>query len=178
MTNIGIVYPWVSDIVIQTLNQMIEDYQQKTIATLKKDFITAHRDLLPTDSIISNPAPVNFSTTATGGATVKVCNITVATEVKNDQAFLLYGWYANKNLGDDSRFWIQINDKVRGQVSAYNVWDSPGHFMLIPKLLLWGKEGDVVNFNIFNGLGAGNDVDGTFFPLVILFGEPGVLGVD
>jgi hypothetical protein len=178
MPNIGLIYNFAAQGVIDNINKIIEDYQQKAIEILGKTYVTAHRDILPTDSIIGGPSPDNWSTTATGGASVKVNNIAVATKVEVDQCVLIIGWYANKNLGPDSRFYLEINEKIRAPVPAEAVYLSRGHILLTPKLLQFLKNNDRINCWIFNGLGAGNNVDGQFFPIGIVYGEGGVLGVD
>ncbi len=178
MPNIGLLYQYLDGYQIDNLNKIIEGYQQKAIAVLNKEYVKAHRDLFPSDLPIGGASPDNWSTTATGGASVKINNITAQTKVDTDQCLLIMGWYANKNLGPDSRFYLEINDKVRAPVPAEAVYLSPGHLMLTPKLFQFLKQGDRINFWIANGLGAGNNVDGIFFPLAIVFGEAGVLGVD
>jgi hypothetical protein len=176
MVNLGIVYPFLDAGVIDNLNKIIEDYQQKAMALLKKDYIVAQRDILPTDSIIGGASPDNWSTLAAASATTKVNAITAATRVDTDQAVLILGWYANRNLGADSRFFLQVNDKTRAPIPAEAVFNAPGHFLLTPKLLVFLKNNDRINFNIANALAV--PVDGIFFPLGIVYGEAGVLGVD
>ncbi len=177
MTNIGVLYPFLDGVMLNSISQIIEDYQQKTIEATKKEYLNAHRDLLPSDSVIGRDED-NWSTNAIGNAQTKVCNITTATKVDTDQAVLVYGWYCNKDLGEQSRFYVNIDDKIRAQVSARTVYESPGHFLLTPKTLVWALETHRLSFWIDNKLGAGKDVFGTFYPLAVLFGERAVLGVD
>ena len=161
---------------IDNLNKIIEDYHQKAIDLLKKDYVLAQRDILPTDPIIGGARPDNWSTLAAAAATTKVNAIAVATKVDIDQAVLILGWFANKNLGPDSRFYLDVNDKVRAPIAAQAVYESPGHFLIMPKLLVFLKNNDRINFNIANALAV--PVDGIFFPLGIVYGEAGVLAVD
>jgi len=176
MVNLGIIYPFLDGHTIDNLNAIIESFQQKAINLLKKDYVLAHRDIIPTDSIIGGASPDNWSTSATAATTVKVNNIAVATKVDQDQCVLFLGWYANRNLGPDSRFFLNVNDKVRAPVCAEAVFLSPGHFLLTPKLMVFLKNNDRINFNIANALAIA--VDGVYFPIGIVFGEAGVLGVD
>lgn len=176
MVNLGIIYPFLDGSVIDNLNAIIEDYHQKAIDVLKKDYILGQRDILPTDSIIGGASPDNWSTLAAATATTKVNAIAVATKVDIDQAVLILGWYANRNLGPDSRFFLLVNDKVRAPIPAEAVFNSPGHFLLTPKLLVFLKNNDRINFNIANALAV--PVDGIYFPIGIVYGEAGVLGVD
>jgi len=176
MVNLGIVYPFLDGGVIDNLNKIIEDYGQKAIGILKKDYILGQRDILPTDTIIGGASPDNWSTLAAATATTKVNAIAVQTKVEIDQCVLVLGWYANRNLGPDSRLFLQVNDKIRAPVPAESVFRAPGNFLLTPKLLVFLKNTDRINFNIANALAVA--VDGIFFPLGIVYGEPGVLGVD
>ncbi|MHA1291088.1 MAG: hypothetical protein ACTSQJ_00300 [Promethearchaeota archaeon] len=175
MTNIGVIEQFLPADRINTINQIIEDYQVKAQKVMNKPYITAHRDLYPKDSPIG-AATQNWSNTFNASSTEKVCGVTGVTKIDSAQAVLILGWYTTADFGNDSRFYIKINDSIKSNVNARTVYTQPGHFLITPKLLAFAKENDDIEINVENALTI--DVDAIVFPIAILYGEPSILGVD
>jgi hypothetical protein len=139
---------------------------------------TTFREVRPLDSVIGGTLG-QYSTTMTSGAVVtQVCGTTTvaAKVVPQGQGVLAFGWYLDGDLGSLGYLQVLVNNNLRQEVSAMEVFNDTFHFELMLSQIAYAAQGDTLAFQGLNNAAA--DVRCMAFPMAILIGPAAQLGFD
>lgn len=176
MTDLGAFYALFPTEVVNTINGIIQDGLKQAQEALNPNYKLSWRNVEPLDTVIGPAAAWSWNNTFNTVASERVCGVATQPQVPNRQAIIHFGWYCSNDLGLGSRLYIEINGKTRNRIDARTVWEQPGHVLFTPDRIIFAKETDNLSFYAYNGLAY--NVSANIAPLAVLYGEPGVLGID
>jgi hypothetical protein len=181
---LGLIIQNVDSTIYALLRELIEGqnknggYVAKT-QLINGDKTTTWRELRPLDFIIGGLAG-NYSTLIVAGAVyTQVCVGTsppVARLVPPGVSILHLGWYIDGNLGPAGNMQVVLNNILRNEISAPEVFQAVNHLELTLTQLVWAQPNDLLTFQVLNPT-AGN-VTCMCFPFAFLIGPAAQLGIE